>query len=120
MKALARMPAAYNRNRRVQLQVKSSSRDAAGQPLDSWTTYATVWADIRNQRGLQTIQAARETSTVQASINIHYRTDITAGHRAVDVTLQGTPVVYDIAAVLPDLAHKDYVDLVATQGANNG
>lgn len=120
MKAAAAMPAAYARNRRVQLQAKSTTCDAAGQPLNTWTTYATVWANIRNQRGLQSIQGDREISAVQSSINIHYRADITAGHRLVDVTLPDTPVVYDIAAVLPDLARKAYMDLVCTQGANNG
>ncbi len=102
-------------NRRLTLQHRTSSRDTAGQPIPSWSTVATIWADVRVQNGVQTLKADAEISVLRASIRIRYRTDINAGMRA----LLGS-TVYDIEAVLPDESCRQYLDLVVTQGANDG
>lgn len=82
-------------------------QDSAGQPLTTWVKVADVWADIRHKSGLETIKADAETSIVKASIRIRYRTGIDAGMRV----LHGSRV-YDIKAVLPDVATRQHVDLV--------
>jgi len=91
---------------KVVIQQQASTTDDYGQPASTWTDVATVWADIRHQSGLESIKADSPASVVKASIRIRYRTDITAGMRAVHGT-----TVYDILAPLPDASGKQYTDL---------
>lgn len=92
---------------KVSIQAPSNSRDAAGQPIEGWAEIAAPWADIRVLGGLETIKAGAVTPQVKASIRIRYRTDIDASMRVVHGA-----TVYQVQAVLPDLARRQYVDLV--------
>lgn len=92
---------------RINIERRTSSQDALGQPVETWALVAAVWADIRHVSGLETIKASADTSTVRASIRIRYRTGLDAGMR---VTHGAT--TYDIKAVLPDEARREYVDLI--------
>ncbi len=94
-------------NQRITLQQRSSGQDAIGQPVETWATVAELWADIKHPSGLQTVKGDAELSLVKASIRLRYRSGIDAGMRV----LHGA-VVYDIRAVLPDVAGRVYVDLV--------
>lgn len=92
---------------RVFIEQQSTTQDAAGQPLTTWTTLATVWAEIRYRRGLESIQADQMTSQVSCRIRIRWRTDVHAGMR---VRSAGT--TFNIHAVLPEEVKREYVDLV--------
>ena len=94
-------------NSRVTIQSQSSTQDAAGQPVLTWTDMATVWANVRHPRGAESIQADAETSIVKASIRIRKRTGITSAMRVVFGDR-----VYSIKAVLPDDVELDKMDLV--------
>lgn len=94
-------------NRIVSIQTPTATQDAAGQPIPTWATLATVWANIRHLNGSETIKADAEASTVKASIRILRRTDINASMR---VVLGSTN--YQIRAVLPDEIDRDKMDLV--------
>ncbi len=99
-------------NKRVQIQHLTAGQDAIGQPGTVWTLLATVWASVLLKNGVQTIRADADVSTVQASIRIRKRSDITADMRVVDGAS-----TYDIKAVLPDEASRQHVDLVCERVA---
>ena len=90
---------------RVTIQQLAAGQDTIGQPVNTWSAVAAVWADIRHPRGLEAITGGAETSTAMASIRIRYRNDLTAAMRV----LSGS-AVYQIKAVLPE--KRLYVDLV--------
>lgn len=97
---------------RVIIQHLVAGQEPDGQPVDVWANLIPdgdggVWANIRNLRGAEAIRADRETSTVQTSIRIRRRTDVTAAMRVV----YGS-TTYEIKAVLPDEVERDKVDLV--------
>jgi SPP1 family predicted phage head-tail adaptor len=92
---------------RITIQQLIDGQDEIGQPAQTWSDVATVWADIRHKSGSEAIKADQVTSTVQASIRIRYRTGINAGMRAVHGA-----TVYDIKSVLPDERSREHVDLV--------
>lgn len=92
---------------RVTIQSPSSTQDTAGQPIPTWATLATVWANIRHLSGVESIKADAESSTVKASIRIRKRPDIDASMRVVLGTTN-----YQIRAVLPDELDRDKIDLV--------
>lgn len=93
-------------NQRVTIEARTAVQDAAGQPVDTWSVVATVWADVRYPSGLQAIRAESEVSIVKVSMRIRYRADINAGMR---VTHRGT--VLDIRAVTPNYS-AGYCDLI--------
>lgn len=102
-------------NRLVVIEQRTPGQDAEGQPLNTWQTVATVWANFKAPTGTasaERIGGDREMSTTTYSVRIRYRTDITAAMR---VTADG--VVYLINQVIPDVARREYTDLVCTAGA---
>lgn len=92
-------------NRLVTIEQPPTGQDALGQPLLTWTTVDTAWANIRHLKGLESIKSGAPTSEVKVSIRTRYRTDITAGMR---FTEDGE--IYRITAVLPDRVDRQYVD----------
>ena len=102
-------------NRRVVITQRDSGVDAAGQPVTTWSTLATVWASVKAPAGkaqAERMSADRSTSVVAYSVRIRYRTDVTAAMRA-EIAGQ----VYDIEQVVQDLAGREYTDLVCVAGA---
>lgn len=85
------------RNSRIIIRARVDGADELGQPLQTWATVATLWANIRHISGAAAIKADALTSTVRASISVSKRDGIEAGMQA----LHGS-TVYDIKAVLPD------------------
>lgn len=94
-------------NTRIVVQRQSTTPDGIGQPVLTWTTFATLWADVKQNSGMSMVRVDADISIVRASIRIRYRNDITSAMRV----LAGT-TVYQIQAVLPDTAGKQYTDLV--------
>lgn len=101
-------------NRRISLQRKAG-KDALGQPLpDNWVEYAYVWGAVLQLTGREHISAV-DTDVGSASIRVRFRTDVLSGDRAI---CQGQ--AFHIASVLPNLASREYTDLVCTQNAVQG
>lgn len=92
---------------KITIEQQTTTQDAAGQIVGAWTVVAAVWADVRQQRGMEVIKADAMVSTVKTSIRIRRRTDINAGMR---VLLDGA--VYNILAVSQDVGSKVYTDLI--------
>ena len=93
-------------NSRVVVQQQSTTQDALGQPLNTWSTFATVWANVRHTSGVESIKADALTPVVRASIRVRYRGDLTAAMRVVHGS-----TTYNVVAVMPDIGGKEYVDL---------
>ena len=95
---------------RVLIEQLGATVDAIGQPVEAWTEVITVWANVKFLRGLESIKANQDTTTVQASIRTRKRTGITPAMRA---TYDG--VIYNIIAVLPQSA--SMMDLTVERSA---
>lgn len=91
----------------VSIQAPMATQDAAGQPIPSWDEVASVWADIRHLRGLESIKAGGESSIAKASIRIRRMPGIDASMRVVH-----RETAYAIKAVLPNEQDRDTIDLV--------
>lgn len=90
---------------RILLRRRTTSRDGAGQPLDTWVTVDKVWANIKYQTGSAAIKADRTTGKASVSIRIRWRADVCTGmHAAYGAT------VYEIKSALPQ--GKEWLDLV--------
>ena len=95
-------------SKRITIERRTSAQDAWGQPIpDAWTPVASLWANVRHMGGAEAIRADAVTSSVRASIRIRWRTGIDAGMR-----VKVGAAVYEIKAVLPEMARREHVDLV--------
>ena len=94
-------------DQRIAVQAASTEQDDTGQPLDAWTDFALLWANIKHQSGISAIRSGMDTSTVKASIRIRHTAGIHAGMR---VLHDGTH--YNIQSVALH-ADKKYIDLIA-------
>lgn len=103
-------------NRQIVIQARDSGTDDAGQPLQTWTALATVWANIAGATGMGAIKSSVGGVEVNAySFRIRYRTDVDAAER---VVFGGQN--YDVKQVRHDLAGKVWTDLVCEVGGNDG
>jgi SPP1 family predicted phage head-tail adaptor len=95
--------------------LNSTNTDAYGQITKSWTPYCTVWAGIKYLIGKELDSGGREVSINQVKIRIRWREDINPDMRVVH-----NNVIYDINNVMPDMAHRMYVDLLCSEGSDDG
>lgn len=95
-------------NTRIAIERRTSAQDEWGQPIpDAWAPVAMLWGNVRHMGGAEAIRADAVTSSVRASIRIRWRTGIDAGMR-----VKVGAAVYEIKAVLPEMARREHVDLV--------
>lgn len=94
------------RNQLIVIYKPAVGEDAAGQPLTSFVKHRDAWSDFRLLRGLESIKAGAISSVVKGSVNIGYCVDLSE-----DMVIEYLAKRYKITAVLPDLRHKQYVDL---------
>lgn len=107
-------------NRQIVIQSRDTGEDAAGQPVDTWTTLATVWANVAGATGMGSIRQSATRDGVAVELNsysfrIRYRTDVDAARR---VVFGGQN--YDVKQVRHDFAGKEWTDLVCEVGGNDG
>jgi SPP1 family predicted phage head-tail adaptor len=96
---------AGKRDRRVTLRARTPGRDAHGQPIETWTDVATLWAGIEPLRGTQYFAAAQVQTEITARIRIPWQPDVMPTMQVHDIAAN---VTYDIVAVIdPSLQRRD-------------
>lgn len=103
---------------RVTIERRTTTTDAHGDQLDTWTTMATVWAAIEPLNGREYFAASGEASEVTARIRLRYQSELAGMTTADRVTHNG--VNYDIRSVInPEQRGMELV-LMCSIGARNG
>ena len=73
--------AAGRLNKRVTLQRATAARDGHGQPIETWSNAAVVWAAIEPIRGREYFAAQQFATEVTHRLRIRYRSDVRATWR---------------------------------------
>ena len=102
-------------NRRVTLQVRSSTQDTYGQALDTWTDWATCWAKIDQLSGNEMVVAQAVNAALTHKVTIRYRPGVLASMRL----LYGTRIFNIGSVVEPETAHVS-LELTCGEGLNRG
>ncbi len=68
---------------RVELQSVGRTKAADGQSIETFTTYATVWADIKPMRGSEAIEAQQQSGQDWFKITVRYNASINIKDRIV-------------------------------------
>ena len=61
---------------RIQLQAPAQTVDALGQPVETWTTQATVWAAAEPLRGREFFAAGQSQAQVDVRFRLNWRADV--------------------------------------------
>jgi SPP1 family predicted phage head-tail adaptor len=80
--------------KRITIQQQSATQNTRGEPIPSWTTFATCWASIEPKNGRELLAAQQVQSQVITEITIRYQSGITPDMRI----LYGTRY-FDIQAI---------------------
>lgn len=66
---------------RAELQVATKTADAAGTLIETWSTVAVVFVDIRPVRAREYVQQGQVQSDITHTMQIRYYDGLTAEHR---------------------------------------
>lgn len=81
---------------RITVERLQSGVDDIGQPIEAWTTLATVWAAVEPQAGREFVGAGALQAELIVKIRIRYRNDITSADRVLhDGKVYGITSVID-------------------------
>jgi len=87
---------------RVVVEQVALSGDAMSQPTETWTTYATLWADIQPLRGREFIAAQAANSEVTVKVITRYKSGISPKWRL----KYGTQIYLILEIVNPGMKNK--------------
>ena len=68
-------------DRRVTIEQDTPTRDTTGAEVESWSTLATVWAEVRERRGREFFDSHQVTAEIDTVFLIRWRSDVTAKMR---------------------------------------
>ena len=106
--------------KRVQLQRRSTSRDAYGQQLTTWSTILTTWAAIEPVSGAQLERARSIYSQTSHRVTVRWR-PLLADVRVVgSYRILYAGRVFDVGASLNENERNKVVTLLVSEGANEG
>ena len=100
-------------DRRVSIKYKATTQNAAyGTEVVTWTTLATVWANIQDvlPSRSEAVQQGLAVGRDQVRIRIRFRDDVTSAMRIVDHAYSDT--VYEIVAGPAMLGRREQLELV--------
>jgi SPP1 family predicted phage head-tail adaptor len=62
---------------RVVLQAASRPQDASGEPVESWSDVATLWAKVEPLSATETYRARQAGAELSHRVTVHYRAGVT-------------------------------------------
>lgn len=111
-------------NRRITLQSRSTSQDASGGQLLTWTDVATVWANVDPLSGRELLAAQAVQSAVSHQITIRYQVQfadplVMAKMRA-RLVKDGVTRYFNIHGSRDEGEMRQDIIMDAEEGLNNG
>lgn len=99
----------------ITIQSRSTSQDATGGQVDTWSTVATVWAAIEPLQGREFFAAQQVQAETSVRIRMRYLAGVLPSMRVVfDST------IYDIKDVIdPEMKHRE-LHLMCSTGVTRG
>lgn len=102
-------------DQRIVIESDTPSRNAIGEEVSSWGTFATVWARVEPIRGNEFFAAAQMQDATDHRVTIRYRSDITRDMRIVWRGLN-----LDIVSIIDVGGKKENLELMCIEGVRNG
>lgn len=96
---------------RITIQSETSTSDGGGGYTVGWSNVATVWAQVKPQRGNEALEAMQMRDTQLYDVIIRYRTDVLPKNR---ITWNNR--IFNIRAVMNKDERDKYLTLVCEDG----
>jgi SPP1 family predicted phage head-tail adaptor len=111
-------------DKRIRLQNRSSTLDDYGQPVNTWSNLATVWANIKPLTGREKAQMQMVDSILTHRVTIRYRVDFMPpttvdAYRIAYETPSGTRIFNITAAQDVDEA-RQHIQFDCQEGSQTG
>jgi SPP1 family predicted phage head-tail adaptor len=103
-------------DRRIAIQRFTTEESPSGEPIQTWTTIATVWAKVDQQTGREFFAASQEVSERKTVFRIRWMPDLTVLDRVVYPATESEPTaasIYDVSEVR-ELGRQEGIELHAT------
>jgi SPP1 family predicted phage head-tail adaptor len=97
----------------ITIETPSGSVSSYGEPVDTWTTFATVFGELRSVSGREYMQSERIQGDVSHMITIRHLTGLLPKMRAKIGTR-----IFEIIAVLPDRTNAKFQQVIAREKAS--
>lgn len=99
-------------DRRVTIESRTLTKDAAGGRVETWTTLANVWAEIVTRKASESVVSDADRSVEEKQFRIRYRADIVSGTHRISYQAKS----YDITGMIEEgRQHTMLIDCRATQ-----
>lgn len=72
---------AGNLRNRIVIQANTPSDNAFGEPVVSWSTLATVWAEVETMNGAEALASGAERTSSPVVFVMRHRSDVTTDKR---------------------------------------
>ncbi len=105
---------------RITIQQRVTQQDAAGQPVDSWVTLFTCWADVSPLTGRELLAAAAVQSSVTHAITVRYRPEFAVPKDVARMRVVFSGRYFNIHAALNQDERNRVVILRSEEGLNDG
>lgn len=99
-------------DRLITIESNTATRDNIGGKVDSWATFAQVWAAYKPVTGIENVNADRIEAKAMVNFIIRYRSDIT---NAMRINYDGQ--IYNIKSIT-ELTRRAYLT-IETETINN-
>ncbi len=100
---------------RITIEAPAESSDGQGGGLQTWATFATVWAEVKPASAFERFNSQRVEADVTHKIRVRYNKDITAAMR---ISFDNRK--FQIKGVRPDDDYrKDYMFLDCEEGVGS-
>lgn len=94
-------------NRKIIIQVPTETQDAIGANVQSWATFATLWAEVKESNGFEWFKGNREVATQQVKFICWYISGITTKMR-----ISYNNKYYDIA-LIKEIGLREGLEIIA-------
>lgn|SRR6185312_4677877 len=105
---------------RITFQQRDTGQDAAGQPVNTWTSLFASWADVSPLTGRALLSAEVMASAVTHEITLRYRPELAAPINVANMRVLFGTRVFNIHACLNQDERNRTVILQAEEGLNDG
>lgn len=97
-----------NLDRRIVIEKNAASQNSFGEPEESWSTFATVWANVRPVRGNEQFASDQRRAERQSIFRIRYLSGLTEKMR-----ISHDSAYYDIEGII-EIGRREGMEITAT------
>ena len=106
--------------KRVTLQSRATTQDAAGQQATTWADVATFWAQVEALSGREVLAAQAIQSQVSHRISLRYSPEFASPTAVSAMRLLYAGRIFNIATCMNVDERNRTIELMASEGLNNG